>query len=149
MQKQLSFMYDSFAKHWSCLILNFYFYPSYNCGLIYYICIYCVIGYSFDEKIKLVYQLKMLFVLRVKKERAHWASLRMFVNDKIGFAFFSVLLLFLSFSCTSLSGFCNETTGRVRKSLNRKMKYRFQDITVRFIFIKIDLKLTSRHQVPP
>ena len=34
----------------------------------------------------------------------------------------------------SISGFCNETTGRVRKSLNRKLNNRFQDITVRFIF---------------
>ena len=50
----------------------------------------------------------------------------------------------------SISGFCNETTGRVRKSKNRKLNNRFQDITVRFIFnILIDLKLTSRHQVPP
>ena len=35
------------------------------------------------------------------------------------------------------------------KSLNRKMNYRFRDITVKFIFNKIDLKLTSRPQVPP
>ena len=27
----------------------------------------------------------------------------------------------------TVSGFCNETTGRVTKSLNRKMNYRFQD----------------------
>ena len=45
--------------------------------------------------------------------------------------------------------FCNETTGLVRKSLNRKMNYRFRNITVQFIFNKIDLKLTSRPQVPP
>ena len=34
----------------------------------------------------------------------------------------------------SSSSFCNETTGRVRKSLNRKMNNRFRDITVNFIF---------------
>ena len=49
----------------------------------------------------------------------------------------------------SSSSFCNETTGLVRKSLNRKMNYRFRNITVQFIFNKIDLKLTSRPQVPP
>ena len=37
-------------------------------------------------------------------------------------------------SSLSISGFCNETTGRVRKSLNRKLNNRFQDITVRIIF---------------
>ena len=53
------------------------------------------------------------------------------------------------FNIQSSYSFCNETTGLVRKSLNRKMNYRFRNITVQFIFNKIDLKLTSRPQVPP